>query len=333
MSLATKYRPEKLNDVVYQEVVLKILNQQIKMKSYVNVYMFSGPSGVGKTTIARILANEINEGLGNPIEIDAASNNGVDNIRNIIEHANERSFESKYKVYIIDECHMLTTQSWNALLKLVEEPPKYTVFMFCTTNLSKVPQTILNRCQLYKLTKIPTDKLTDRLKYICNQEDLFYEDSALDFIAKLSYGSLRQAVCSLELCADYGKLNLDNVKKVLGNYTYDVHFKLLNAMLDGDISKTLETVDKLYFDGQDLKLYLDQFISFILDILKFTIYKSYDIIEIPKSYSKDLVNVTNLDTDVIKLYKSLLKKLLHIKINLSDINTKETLEVMLINVF
>jgi DNA polymerase III subunit gamma/tau len=333
MSLATKYRPEKLDDVVYQEVVLKILNQQIKMKSYVNVYMFSGPSGVGKTTIARILANEINEGLGSPIEIDAASNNGVDNIRNIIEHANERSFESKYKVYIIDECHMLTTQSWNALLKLVEEPPKYTIFMFCTTNLSKVPQTILNRCQLYKLTKIPTNKLIDRLKYICSQEDLSYEDQALDFITKLSYGSLRQAICSLELCIDYGKLNLDNVKKVLGNYTYDVHFELLNAMLDGDISKTLEIIDKLYSDGQDLKLYLDQFISFILDVLKFTIYKSYDIIEIPKSYSRDLVNVTNLDTDVIKLYKSLLKKLLHIKINLSDVNIREILEVMLINVF
>ena len=149
MSLPVKYRPKEFSDVSSQKSIIKILEKQIETKQFVNCYLFSGPSGTGKTTIARILADKINSGLGEPIEIDAASNNGVDNVRLIIDQSDQRSLDSEYKVYIVDECHMLTNQAWNALLKLIEEPPKYTIFMFCTTELQKVPETIQNRCQQY----------------------------------------------------------------------------------------------------------------------------------------------------------------------------------------
>ena len=135
MSLATKYRPNTFDEVVGQDITIKLLTKQLETNSFVNCYLFAGPSGDGKTTIARIMANEINKHVGNPIEIDAASNNGVDNIRMIINEANSRSLTSEYKIFIMDEAHMLTTASWNALLKLIEEPPKYTIFIFCKSNL------------------------------------------------------------------------------------------------------------------------------------------------------------------------------------------------------
>ena len=129
-SLATIYRPVDFDSVKSQESIIKILKRQLELEQFSNVYLLCGPSGCGKTTVARIFANEVNKGKGIPIEIDAASNNGVDNIRNIIDAADGRSLDSEYKIFIIDECHMLTTQSWNALLKTIEEPPKYTIFYF-----------------------------------------------------------------------------------------------------------------------------------------------------------------------------------------------------------
>ena len=133
MSLATKWRPSSWDQVAGQESIMLILKKQLSSNSFKNTYIFSGASGSGKTTTARIFANEINNHCGQPIEIDAASNNGVDNVRLISDGAKERSLDSEYKIYIIDEAHMLTNQAWNALLKIIEEPPKYTIFIFCVT--------------------------------------------------------------------------------------------------------------------------------------------------------------------------------------------------------
>ena len=151
-SLAVKYRPNSWDEVFGQDVIVEILKKQIETNTIKNAYIFSGASGCGKTTVARIFANEINDHKGLPIEIDGASNNGVDNVKNIINEASQRSLNSEYKIYIIDEAHMLTTPAWNAFLKTIEESPKYTIFIFCTTDPQKIPETIKNRCMRFNFT-------------------------------------------------------------------------------------------------------------------------------------------------------------------------------------
>ena len=151
-ALAVKYRPKTFEDVVSQNAIIRILRKQIELKQFKNCYLFCGASGCGKTTVARIFANAINQGNGNPIEIDAASNNGVDNVRQLIKTASERSLDSEYKIIIIDECHALTTQAWQAFLKCIEEPPMYTIFIFCTTDPQKIPTTIINRTMRFNFS-------------------------------------------------------------------------------------------------------------------------------------------------------------------------------------
>ena len=196
MSLATKYRPNKFEEVNGQQSVIRILNRQVETGTFVNCYLFEGASGCGKTTIARILANKINKGLGEPVEVDGASNNGVENVRNLVDSANLRAIDSEYKVIIIDECHQITAAGWQAFLKTIEEPPKYTIFMFCTTDPQKMPQTIINRCQTYKITKIKNEDITNRLLYISNNEPFTITQDAADYITRMSEGSMRQAITS-----------------------------------------------------------------------------------------------------------------------------------------
>ena len=171
MSLSVRYRPESFNDMTEQSAIKNILENQIKTKTFQHGYLFTGPSGTGKTTSARIFASMINEGKGNPIEVDAASNSGVDNIRQIIEDAKRKPLDAEYKIFIVDECHSLSDNSWQALLKTLEEPPKFTIFIFCTTNPEKIPPTILSRVQRFQFNKISTDGIYQRLKYIIESEN------------------------------------------------------------------------------------------------------------------------------------------------------------------
>ena len=170
VSLAVKYRPKCWEDVTEQSVVKDILENQVKTKTVQSAYLFTGPSGTGKTTSARIFANMINDGKGNPIEVDAASNSGVDNIRQIIEDAKRKPLDAEYKIFIVDECHSLSDSSWQALLKTLEEPPKFTIFIFCTTNPEKIPATILSRVQRYNFQKISNKGIVKRLEDICKME-------------------------------------------------------------------------------------------------------------------------------------------------------------------
>ena len=332
IALSLKYRPKDFNEVSSQNSIIKILQKQVETGSFVNCYLFSGPSGTGKTTLARILANKINKGLGSPIEIDAASNNGIDNVRLIIDQAVQRSIDSEYKVYIIDECHMLTNQAWNALLKLIEEPPEYTIFMFCTTEIQKVPETIKNRCQQYKLTRIPNNYIYDRLSLICKREGITYNKEGLESITKMAMGSMRQAISYLDKCKDFSTtINVDNVLSVLGNFSYDVFFDLVNALIDKNNSVIINTVEELYNRGDDLRLFVDLFSEFILDLDKYIIFKSFEIIKIPSSYLEKIEYTINVENPE-KYYGHLIDKLLELKqLIKGDNNLRVTLEIFLIS--
>jgi len=170
-ALAIKYRPTQFSDIVEQDAIKAILINQIDTGTVKHGYLFCGPAGDGKTTTARIFANEINKGQGSPIELDAASNNSVEDIRRITEQAQTQSLDSEYKVFILDEVHSLSNQAWQAFLKTLEEPPAKAIFIMCTTNPERIPNTILSRVQRYNFQKISTEGIFERLKYIIEQEN------------------------------------------------------------------------------------------------------------------------------------------------------------------
>lgn len=329
MSLSTKYRPNTFESVVGQDSIKKILKRQIELKEFKNCYLFCGSSGCGKTTCARLLANEINEHKGSPIEIDAASNNGVDNVKELVKSANERSLDSKYKIYIIDEAHSLTNQSWQAFLKCIEEPPAYTIFIFCTTEKNKVPDTIKNRCQVFNFNRINSSDIESRLAYICQQEGFTNYTDACNYISKISKGQARDAISNLEKCASYSTdLNMDHVIAALGDYSYSIFFNIINAMLDGDEAKLYNLISSVYNEGSDLKLFIDRFLDFCIDLSKYCIFKDISVTKIPNILERELKNCTLFENS-IQYYNYYNNKLLELKNMLkNDINPLNTIEVV-----
>ena len=332
-SLATKYRPKTFDDVVSQSSIVKILDRQLELKEFKNAYLFAGASGCGKTTCARIFANRINNGAGSPIEIDAASNNGVDNVKNIIKEANERAIDSEYKIYIIDECHSLTSQAWQAFLKCIEEPPRYTIFIFCTTDPQKIPDTIKNRVQKYVFNRIGIDKIRDRLIYICKQEGFTNYVEAVDYLAKISEGGMRTAISYLDKCSSYSTdLTISNVLSSLGNYSYDTFFSLINAMIDGDEASVLKLISEFYDEGNDLKLFVDQFLNFCIDVTKYALFRSTTLTRIPMSMEDRLQASTNFD-NASGYYTYVIDRLLNLKNMLkSDNSPRSTIEIVFLQI-
>ena len=332
-SLASKYRPRAWADVCGQSSIVKILTRQIEKGEIKNCLLFCGVTGGGKTTLARLLAADINAGQGTPIEIDAASNNGVDNIRDIVASAQERAIDGKYKIFIIDECHALSNQAWQAFLKCIEEPPKYTIFIFCTTDPQKIPDTIKNRVQTYRFSRISVDKIRDRLAYICRCEMFVNYDEAIDYLAKLAEGSMRTAISYLEKAASYSTdLSINNVLASLGNYSYDIFFKLVDNLVDRNEAEVLKIISDFYDAGNDLKLFVDQFMNFCMDITKYSLFKTAEVTRIPSSYESSLQYSTNI-SNADKYFMYVVDKLLELKNMLkNDSSPRSTIEVIFLQI-
>lgn len=297
-TLAIKYRPKYFDDVVEQNAIKIILQQQLKTNTIKNAYLFCGPAGDGKTTTARIFANEINKGQGNPVEMDAASNNSVDDIRRISTQAQTKSLDSEYKVFILDECHVLSNQAWQAMLKLIEEPPAKTIFIFCTTDPQKIPKTILSRVQRYNFQRITHKGIFDRLKYVCRQEQINNVDyDALELIAKLADGGMRDALTYLDKCLSFNAdLTVESVSEALGIVSYDNLITLTDNFIFRDSKQIIDNIETLYLKGTDLKGFVKSWLLFILDVKKYILTKNFDYISIPKSYETALNEyVDNVD--------------------------------------
>jgi len=288
-ALALKYRPKSFEDLTEQEAVVTILKNQIETNTIKHGYLFVGAAGTGKTTSARIFANMINNGCGNPIELDAASNNSVDDIRQLIEQAQTKSLDSEYKVFIIDECHMITPQGWNAFLKTLEEPPLKSIFIMCTTNPEKIPGTILSRAQRYDFQRISQQGIINRLVYILDEEgyDTPYKGDeeipkSLEYIAKVADGGMRDAITMLDKCLSYSnKLTIENVVKALGVVDYDIMVDLINSISKKDETNVIEIIEKVYASGADLKQFIKLFSEFVLDANIYELTKDKTLVKIP----------------------------------------------------
>ena len=282
-ALATKYRPRTFKEVVCQDNIKKVLTNQLDTGEVKQAYLFCGSAGTGKTTSARIFANEVNGGKGKPIEIDGASNNGVDNIRNIIDDCRMKSLDSKYKVYIIDEVHMLSIGAFNALLKVLEEPPKGVIFILCTTDPHKIPATILSRVQRFQFKRIPQNEVVNRLEYILVQEGILtYNVVAIEYIAKLADGGMRDAIMKLDTVLGYThEITMEAVLDCLGITNYDYLFKIVSSIIKQDATTPMQLIDDLYKQGKDLKLFVKDLSKFILDLCKLELTQDINTTMIP----------------------------------------------------
>lgn len=293
-ALAVKYRPQHFEDVVCQDNVKKVLSNQLQTGEIKQAYLFCGSSGTGKTTSARIFANDVNGGKGKPIEIDGASNNGVDNIRSIIDDCRMKSLDSKYKVYIIDEVHMLSIGAFNALLKVLEEPPKGVIFILCTTDPHKIPATILSRLQRFDFKRIPQFEIVQRLKYILKEEDTYitYDIEALEYIAKLADGGMRDAIMKLDTVLGYTtNITLQAVLDCLGITNYEHLLKIVQGIINKQADEPIQIIDSIYRDGKDLKLFVKDLNKFVLDLCKLNITRNKELTMIPTDIMRQCIHI------------------------------------------
>ena len=339
-SLAVKYRPTTFDDVVEQETIKAILKQQLETSTIKHAYLFVGGAGTGKTTCARIFANEINNGQGNPIEQDAASNNSVDDARVLIQQAKTQPLDSEFKVFIIDECHMITTAAWNALLKLIEEPPAKSIFIFCTTDPQKIPKTIMSRVQRYDFQRISQEGIKHRLVKILvseypteglgyNVAGIKIEPDAIEYIAKIADGGMRDAITMMDKCLSYSEeLTMENVVKALGLTDYELMFKLNTAIVENDGNAIIDIVENIYSAGKDLKIFIRGYMQFLLDVCKYYMLGDFKYIQIPNIYQSELDSNGDYEKDRLR---DLLPKIMKLNTDLKwDQSPKYMIEAVLL---
>lgn len=320
-ALYRKFRPGGFEEVKGQDHISKTLQNQIKADRIGHAYLFCGTRGTGKTSVAKIFAKAVNceqpvdgspcgvcescksisAGTSmNVIEIDAASNNGVDNIREIREEVAYRPTEGKYKVYIIDEVHMLSIGAFNALLKTLEEPPEYVIFILATTEAHKIPITILSRCQRYDFKRITIDTIAARLTDLMQKENVEVEERAIRYIAKAADGSMRDALSLLDQCIAFylgQKLTYDNVLEVLGAVDTEVFSKLLRELLERDVVKVLKSLDTLVMQGRELSQLATDFTWYLRNLL---LAKSSDNMEDVLDVSTENLNQLKEEAQMIE---------------------------------
>jgi DNA polymerase-3 subunit gamma/tau len=275
---ARKYRPETFDTVVGQEHITQTLINEIKTDRLAQAFLFCGPRGVGKTTCARILAKEINKGSVpdgydysfNMFELDAASHNSVDDIRALNEQVRIPPQTGDYKVYIIDEVHMLSASAFNAFLKTLEEPPKYAIFILATTEKHKILPTILSRCQIFNFDRIQIPEIVKHLQKIANDEKIDAEDEALHLIAEKADGAMRDALSIFDQMASFGtegKISYNEVLENLNILDYDYYFKIVDGFVEGNISEVLVIYDEIQRKGFDGQIFLNGLANHFRDLL------------------------------------------------------------------
>ena len=292
-ALYRKYRPRVFDDVKGQEVIVRTLRNQVKTGRIAHAYLFCGSRGTGKTTCAKILAKAINcenPVDGNPctecaackaiqagismnvIEMDAASQRGIDNFRQIISEIAYPPTEGRYKVYIIDEVHMLTPEAFNAFLKTLEEPPEYAVFILATTDPQRLLPTVLSRCQRYDFRRIPTKIIEERLREVLDAETIEAEDEAVHMIARRAEGGMRDALSIADQCASFfpgETLTYDHVLEVLGTVDTEVYRQMMRFAIRGNASSLIRKLDDLLMDGRDVRQIVSDFTWYLRDLLIF----------------------------------------------------------------
>ena len=332
-ALYRKFRPTTFADVVGQEHITRTLRNQIIADRVGHAYLFNGGRGTGKTSSAKILARAINclnpkdgepcneceicrgalnGSLTDIVEMDAASNNSVEDIRSIREEVNFLPTKAKYRVYIIDEVHMLSPGAFNALLKTLEEPPEHVKFILATTEPQKLPATILSRCQRSDFKRISNEDIIKRLKVVCNESNIEITDSALNIIAVLSEGAMRDALSILERCIQDGenKIDEDKIKDLVGIPKISFVNSITEAIIDYDIDKALKSMDDILNEGKDLNNFLWEIIKYIKDILIYKSSKKADL------YSEnEIANINAISEKVTK------EKLVNLIYELSKLET------------
>lgn len=334
-ALYRKFRPDTFEDVKGQEHIVTTLKNQIQAERIGHAFLFCGTRGTGKTTVAKILARAVNcehpvngspcnecetcraiqSGTSmNVIEIDAASNNGVDNIREIREEVAYRPTQGKYKVYIIDEVHMLSTGAFNALLKTLEEPPSYVIFILATTEAHKIPVTILSRCQRYDFRRISIDTIAGRLQELMDREGVKAEDKALRYVAKAGDGSMRDALSLLDQCIAFylgQELTYDKVLEVLGTVDTEVFSKLLRQVLAGNITGCIHILEELLTGGKELSQFVADFTWYMRNLLLVkTSEDAEEVLDVSSENLKVLKEESQMvDTDTLMRYIRVLSEL------------------------
>lgn len=345
-ALYRKYRPSNFASVVGQEVVVDILKNSILNNKVSHAYLFTGPRGTGKTSIAKILAHavnclnfngdicgecevcknlEIND--SDIIEIDAASNNGVDEIRTLRDNVKLLPSFCKYKIYIIDEVHMLSTGAFNALLKTLEEPPSHVIFILATTEPNKIPLTILSRCQRFDFNKISNEKLVSRLLYIATQEGKIVDKSILEYIAEISDGGLRDAINLLDQVISLPQecVTLEEIDRLSGRISQNTLFELLNAISTGNYVSILNISDIIYGEGKNYKDIADGMLAIVRDLsINFEVDNYFN-----KDYSSKLATI-NIPFDKLISITSLLNELIKELKNSND--PKMLFDIYMVNI-